>query len=93
MSLDVVRGEVESVGRAHQNIATQMKTELEETLSAFTGGMKERRKIVQGGIEKLLKIKTQQTTTVNKVRHLALIEIQRLTKADARSIRTGLSED
>ena len=74
MSLDVVRGEVESVGRAHQNIATQMKTELEEPLSAFTGGMKERRKIVQGGIEKLLKIKTQQTTTVNKVRLSEVIE-------------------
>jgi len=68
MSLDVVRGEIESIGRAHQNVASQMKTELEESLAAFTGGIKERRKIVQGGVEKLLKIKTQQTTTVNKVR-------------------------
>lgn len=68
MSLDVVRGEIESIGRAHQNVAGQMKTELEESLAAFTGGIKERRKIVQGGVEKLLKIKTQQTTTVNKVR-------------------------
>jgi len=67
MSLDVVRGEIESVGRAHQNVAGQMKTELEESLAAFTGGIKERRKIVQGGVEKLLKIKTQQTTNVNKV--------------------------
>ena len=67
MSLDVVRGEVESMGKAHQNIATQMKSELEEPLAAFAGGMKERRKIVQGGIEKLLKVKTQQTMGMNKV--------------------------
>jgi len=68
MSLDVVRGEVECMGKAHQNIAQQMKSELEEPLSAFAGGIKERRKIVQSGIEKLLKTKTQQTTTVNKAR-------------------------
>jgi len=68
MSLDVIRGEVESMGKAHQNIAQQMKGELEEPLSAFAGGIKERRKIVQTGIEKLLKTKTQQTTAVNKAR-------------------------
>jgi hypothetical protein len=68
MSLDIVRGEVESMGKAHQNIAGQMKSELEEPLAAFAGGMKERRKIVQGGIEKLLKTKTQQTMAVNKAR-------------------------
>ncbi|KAH0541402.1 hypothetical protein FGG08_004092 [Glutinoglossum americanum] len=66
-SLDVMRGEVESMGKAHQNIAGQMKSELEEPLAAFSGGMKERRKIVQNGIEKLLKLKIQQTQTVNKV--------------------------
>ena len=44
-----------------------MKTELEEPLAAFAGAMKERRKIVQGGIEKLLKTKIQQTQQVNKV--------------------------
>ncbi|KAJ8606130.1 hypothetical protein MRB53_041206 [Persea americana] len=43
-----------------------MKSELEEPLAAFAGGMKERRKIVQTGIEKLLKVKTQQTLAVNK---------------------------
>ena len=68
MSLDVVRGEVESMGKAHQNIAQQMRSELEEQLAAFSGGMKERRKIVQTGIEKLLKVKTQQTNTLNKSR-------------------------
>ncbi|ORY10387.1 hypothetical protein BCR34DRAFT_602105 [Clohesyomyces aquaticus] len=68
MSLDVIRGEVETMGKSHQSIAAQMKTELEEPLTAFAGGMKERRKIVQGGIEKLLKIKTQQTMAVNKAR-------------------------
>ncbi|MCJ1329704.1 hypothetical protein MMC10_006384 [Thelotrema lepadinum] len=67
-SLDVMRGEVESMGKAHQNIAQQMKGELEEPLAAFSGGLKERRKIVQNGIEKLLKIKTQQTQSVNKSR-------------------------
>jgi hypothetical protein len=66
-SLDVLRGEVEQMGKSHQNIAGQMKTELEEPLAAFAGAMKERRKIVQGGIEKLLKVKVQQTHLVNKV--------------------------
>jgi hypothetical protein len=67
-SLDVVRGEVEQMGKQHQSIAAQMKTELEEPLSAFAGAMKERRKIVQTGIEKILKVKMQQTQAVNKVR-------------------------
>jgi hypothetical protein len=66
-SLDVLRGEVEQMGKSHQNIAGQMKTELEEPLAAFAGAMKERRKIVQGGIEKLLKVKVAQTQLVNKV--------------------------
>lgn len=65
--MDTLRGEVESMGKAHQGIAQQMKTELEEPLAAFTGAMKERRKIVQGGIEKLLKTKIEQTRHVNKV--------------------------
>ena len=56
------------MGKAHQSIAGQMKSELEEPLAAFAGALKERRKIVQSGIEKLLKIKTHQTFTVNKVR-------------------------
>lgn len=56
------------MGKAHQNIAGQMKTELDEPLAAFAGGLKERRKIVQGGIEKLLKVKNQQTSTANKAR-------------------------
>ncbi|KAG9228685.1 putative septation protein imp2 [Amylocarpus encephaloides] len=67
-SLDVLRGEVEAMGKSHQSIAGQMKTELEEPLAAFAGAMKERRKIVQGGIEKLLKVKVQQTNHVNKTR-------------------------
>lgn len=62
-----MRGEVESMGKSHQGIASQMKSELEEPLAAFAGGMKERRKIVQNGIEKLFKVKQQQTQTVNKV--------------------------
>jgi hypothetical protein len=66
-SLDVLRGEVEQMGKSHQGISSQMKTELEEPLAAFAGAMKERRKIVQGGIEKLLKTKIQQTQHVNKV--------------------------
>ena len=65
-----MRGEVEQMGKSHQAIAGQMKSELEEPLAAFAGGMKERRKIVQGGIEKLFKIKQQQTNAVNKV-HLS----------------------
>ena len=69
-SLDVMRGEVEQMGKSHQAIASQMKSELEEPLAAFAGAMKERRKIVQGGIEKLLKTKTQQTQVINKARYL-----------------------
>jgi hypothetical protein len=68
MSLDVVRSEVESMGKAHQLITAQMRSELEEPLAAFTGGIKERRKIVQNGVEKLLKTKNQQTFAVNKTR-------------------------
>ncbi|KAF2016174.1 hypothetical protein BU24DRAFT_450757 [Aaosphaeria arxii CBS 175.79] len=68
LSLDIVKQEVEAMGKAHQSIAQQMKTELEEPLTAFAGGMRERRKIVQNGIEKLLKIKMQQTSAVNKSR-------------------------
>ena len=66
-SFEVVRGETESIGEAHAGIASQMKRELEEPLIAFSGGSKERRKIVQNGIERLLKSKIQQTQTVNKV--------------------------
>jgi hypothetical protein len=67
-SLDTVRGELEAMAKQHQGIAAQMKTELEEPLSAFAGGMKERRKIVQNTVEKLLKTKIQQTQAVNKTR-------------------------
>ena len=56
------------MGKAHQGIAAQMKNELDEPLVAFSGGLKERRKIVQNGIEKLLKSKQQQTGAVNKSR-------------------------
>ncbi|PGH17813.1 hypothetical protein AJ79_00954 [Helicocarpus griseus UAMH5409] len=67
-SLDTVRGETEGIGKTHAAIAAQMKSELEEPLAAFAGGMKERRKIVQNGIEKLLKTKIQQLHAVNKSR-------------------------
>ncbi|CAD6506306.1 BgTH12-07232 [Blumeria graminis f. sp. triticale] len=67
-SMDVLRGEIEQMGKSHQNIASQMKTELEEPLAAFSGALKERRKIVQSGIEKLHKAKLQQTNHVNKTR-------------------------
>lgn len=56
-SLDVVRGETESIAKAHAAIASQMKTELEEPLNAFSKGIKERRKIIQDGIERLHRIR------------------------------------
>ncbi|KAK3492880.1 uncharacterized protein B0T23DRAFT_429105 [Neurospora hispaniola] len=68
LSLDTVRQEVESMGKQHQAIAVQMRSELEEPLVAFAGAMKERRKIVQNTVEKLLKVKVQQTQAVNKTR-------------------------
>ncbi|CCC09842.1 hypothetical protein SMACR_03398 [Sordaria macrospora] len=68
VSLDTVRQEVESMGKQHQAIAAQMRSELEEPLVAFAGGMKERRKIIQNTVEKLLKVKVQQTQAVNKTR-------------------------
>ncbi|EXJ87681.1 hypothetical protein A1O1_04605 [Capronia coronata CBS 617.96] len=67
-SLDIARGETESMGKQHALIAQQMKSELEEPLTAFAGGMKERRKIIQNGIERLLKTKQAQTAHVNKAR-------------------------
>lgn len=72
-SLDTVRGELESMAKQHAGIAGQMKTELEEPLAAFAGGMKERRKIIQNTVEKLLKVKIQQTQAVNKVSHSVVI--------------------
>jgi hypothetical protein len=54
------------MAKAHAGIASQMKTELEEPLAVFAGGMKERRKIIQTGVEKLLKAKVQQTQAVTK---------------------------
>ena len=77
VSLDVMRGEVESMGKAHQGIASQMKSELEEPLTAFAGGMKERRKIVQTGVEKLFKLKQQQTQAVNKVGRAKVFKLSR----------------
>jgi len=67
-SLDVMRGEVETMSKAHKSVADQIHSELEEPLAAFSGGMKERRKIVQNGIEKLLKVKVSQTNQLNKSR-------------------------
>ncbi|KAL2868312.1 formin-binding protein HOF1 [Aspergillus lucknowensis] len=67
-SFDTVRGETEAIAKAHAAIAGQMKRELEEPLVAFAGGSKERRKIIQTGIERLHKTKIQQTQTVNKTR-------------------------
>ena len=66
-SFDTVRGETEAIAKAHAAIAGQMKRELEEPLLAFAGGNKERRKIIQNGIERIHKTKMQQTQTVNKV--------------------------
>ncbi|KIW08437.1 uncharacterized protein PV09_01340 [Verruconis gallopava] len=68
LSLDVVRAEIEAMGKAHQNNAAQMRSELDEPLAAFAGALKERRKIVQVGIEKLHKCKAQQTAAANKAR-------------------------
>ncbi|OJJ51486.1 hypothetical protein ASPZODRAFT_87894 [Penicilliopsis zonata CBS 506.65] len=67
-SFDSVRTETEAIAKAHSAIASQIKIELEEPLAAFAGGIKERRKIVQNGIERLLKTKIQQTQAVNKAR-------------------------
>lgn len=69
-SFDTVRGETEGIAKAHAAIAGQMRRELEEPLVAFAGGSKERRKIIQNGIERLHKNKVQQTQVVNKVRRI-----------------------
>lgn len=66
-SLDVMRLEVESMAKAHQTVATQMKTELDEPLISFSGAMRERRKLVQQQCEKTLKQKLIETARVNKV--------------------------
>ena len=67
-SLDTARGETEAMAKQHGLIAQQMRTECEEPLGAFAGGMKERRKIVQTGVERLHKTKQAQTAHVNKSR-------------------------
>lgn len=83
------------MGKSHQNIAGQMKTELEEPLAAFAGAMKERRKIVQGGIEKLLKVKVAQTQQVNKVgcAQLSSSRVNVHSILDSRPIRTRVSKN
>lgn len=68
MSMDVLKAETDAMGKQHGMIAQQMKTELEDPLATHCGGIKERRKMVQGGIEKLLKTKNSQTMAVNKTR-------------------------
>lgn len=87
MSMDTVRGEVESMAKQHQNIAKQMKTDLEEQLAAFSGGLKERRKIVQNTVEKLLKTKIQQTQQVNKVSCRIRIGLRRRSSSSAANAR------
>ena len=82
------------MAKSHQGIAAQMKSEAEEPLAAFAGGLKERRKIVQSGIEKLFKLKTQQTQTVNKVwRTLNYTKVHAYAASVERPIRTGLPKD
>ena len=66
-SMDVMRLEVESMAKAHQSVASEMSNELEEPLAGFAGAMRERRRLVQQGCEKILKLKMQQTQQVNKV--------------------------
>ncbi|KAF2671385.1 hypothetical protein BT63DRAFT_215664 [Microthyrium microscopicum] len=68
MSLDTIRKEVESMAKEHQTVANQMKSELDEQLAINAGGLKERRKVIQTAIEKLYKLKCQQTATLNKTR-------------------------
>jgi hypothetical protein len=68
ISLDTIRREVETMAKAHQSVATQMKGELDEQLTVNAGGLKERRKVIQTGIEKLYKLKQGQTATLNKAR-------------------------
>jgi len=67
ISMDVLRAEVESMGKAHQTTADQMKTELEQPLTDYSGAWRERRRIVQGTCEKILQSKMKQTNQVNKV--------------------------
>ncbi|KAG0635468.1 hypothetical protein HOY80DRAFT_893048, partial [Tuber brumale] len=68
ISMDVLRAEVESMGKAHQTTADQMKTELEQPLTDYSGAWRERRRIVQGTCEKILQLKSKQTNQVNKTR-------------------------
>jgi hypothetical protein len=78
------------MAKQHQSIAAQMKTELEEPLAAFAGGMKERRKIVQNTVEKLLKTKIHQTQQVNKVSQQLRITRTTLTNLDTGQVRAGM---
>lgn len=94
-SMDVLKSEMESMAKSHQNIASQYKTELEEPLGAFSGAMRERRKIVQGGVEKLLKQKMAQTNAVNKVNIWCynIYKTRKLTCLDSGPIWERLSID
>ncbi|KAK7208212.1 SH3 domain protein [Myxozyma melibiosi] len=67
-SLDTLRFETEQMGKAHHNSSLQLRTELDEPLTTFSAGMRERRKIVQGTLEKLFKAKLAQQANVAKNR-------------------------
>lgn len=89
--MDALKLEVDSMAKAHQSIAGQMKTELEEPLTAFAGMIRERRKFVQGGCEKILKLKMQQTQQVNKV--IRLIQSLEADSANLQQTRDRYEQD
>ncbi|OLL23019.1 Cell division control protein 15 [Neolecta irregularis DAH-3] len=67
-SLDSVRTETEAMASSHLHIAGQFKVELEEPLNQFSGGLRERRKLLQLPIEKLHKLKLSQCTNLEKAK-------------------------
>jgi len=66
-SLAAVTQEMQAMGNAHGEVAAGMRKELEDALSTLANTLRERRKLVQGNIDKLRRTKQAQEQQVQKV--------------------------
>ncbi|ANB15951.1 formin-binding protein HOF1 [Sugiyamaella lignohabitans] len=67
-ALDTIRINTESMSKSHSAAAQQFRKELSEPLDAFANSTRQRRKTVEGTVDKLLRAKTAQNAAVEKAR-------------------------
>lgn len=66
-ALEAVRATTEAVAQAHNESTAQMKKELNE-FDTFAASIRQKRKAIEGNVEKLHKLKSQQQLTAEKAR-------------------------